>query len=147
MNFKINLHTRVKIMNALVRSRLTYSCQSWNVTKTQLNRISSAYCSFLRKMIKGGYRRKADTWNFVLSNDDLLRIGNTENVVQFIGRQQRNYAAHIIWKDNTSISKRLMFNDDQRKKPGRFNSLLSSAIENARCSPDEFLKNAINRKY
>ena len=96
MNFKINLHTRVKIMNALVRSRLTYSCQSWNVTKTQLNRISSAYCSFLRKMIKGGYRRKADTWNFVLSNDDLLRIGNTENVVQFIGRQQRNYAAHII---------------------------------------------------
>ena len=36
MNYKINLATRVKMLNVLVRSRLTYACQSWSVTKTQL---------------------------------------------------------------------------------------------------------------
>ena len=94
MNYKIKLHTRVKMLNSLVRSRLTYACQSWSITRVQLNRLSSTYCAMLRKMIKGGYRRKPHTWSFQLSNQDLLRIGNTEDIGDFVARQQRNYAAH-----------------------------------------------------
>ena len=55
MNCKINLATRVKMLNALVRSRLTYACQSWSVTKMQLKKISSTYCAMIRKMIKEGF--------------------------------------------------------------------------------------------
>ena len=33
LNHKISLITRVKILNSLVRSRLTYSCQTWTLTK------------------------------------------------------------------------------------------------------------------
>ena len=32
-NRKINLHTRVQIMNSIVRSRLVYSCQTWNINQ------------------------------------------------------------------------------------------------------------------
>ena len=32
-NFKIHLSTRVMIFNSLVRSRLTYSCQTWYVSE------------------------------------------------------------------------------------------------------------------
>ena len=71
MNYKILLSTRVKILNALVRSRLTYSCQTWSISRVQFQRLSSVYCSMLRKMIKGGYRRKRDSWSYVLSNKDI----------------------------------------------------------------------------
>ena len=37
MNFSIRLPTRIKILNAVVRSRLTYSCQTWNITARQRN--------------------------------------------------------------------------------------------------------------
>ena len=114
MNYKIKLHTRVRMLNSLVRSRLTYACQSWSITRIQLNRLSSTYCAMLRKMIKGGYRRKQNTWSFEITNQDLLRIGNTEDISDFIARQQRNYAAHVIRKEITSALKRRMFNDDDQ---------------------------------
>lgn len=34
-NFKIHLNTRVMIFNSLVRSRLSYSCQTWNLSEVQ----------------------------------------------------------------------------------------------------------------
>ena len=55
LNHKIHLRTRVKILNSIVRSRLTYSCQTWNLTKRQSSRINSTYSGMLRKMVKGGY--------------------------------------------------------------------------------------------
>lgn len=147
MNYKIRLSTRVKILNALVRSRLTYSCQTWGTTKVQIQRLSSVYCSMLRKMIKGGYRRKHDSWSYVLSNQDILNISNTEDILQFVARQQRNYAAHVIRKDNNSIAKMTMFNGDHRTKRGRKITLLQSACDEAKCSMTEFYKNSMNRIY
>ena len=147
MNYKINLATRVKILNALVRSRLTYSCQAWSITKKQLEKITSTYCAMIRKMIKGGYRRKPGTWSYVLSNEDLLRLGKTENISTFVSRMQRNYAAHIVRKENTSILKRVMFNDDDRRRTGRTTTLLKTVIANERIAPGDFFKNAMNRLY
>ena len=79
--YKILLRTRVKVLNAMVRSRLTHSCHTWNVTARQMERINSTYSSMLRKMIKGGYRRKNNNeWSFALSNKDLHNICETENM-------------------------------------------------------------------
>ena len=147
MNSKIYLTTRVKILNALVRSRLTYSCQAWSITKKQLEKITSTYCAMLRKMIKGGYRRRPGTWSYVLSNEDLLRLGKTESISTFVSRMQRNYASHVVRKENTSTLKRLMFNDDDRRRTGRTTTLLKTVIANERLAPGDFFKNAINRVY
>ena len=61
LNMKINIKIRVQILNSLVRSRITYTCQTWSVTKNQLTKMTSTYMSFLRKMTKGGYRRKENS--------------------------------------------------------------------------------------
>ena len=66
LNFKIMLKTRAKIFNALVRSRLVYACQTWSLTKIQLQHINSSYMSMLRKMVRGGYRRKKNSYKYVL---------------------------------------------------------------------------------
>ena len=98
-------------------------------------------------MIKGGYRRKPGTWSYFLSNEDLLRLGKTENIPTFVARMQRNYAAHIIRKENTSTLKRAMFNDDDRRRTGRTTNLLKTVIANERLTPGDIFKNAINRVY
>ena len=81
LNKKILLQTRTYILNTIVRSRLTYSCQTWNLTKRQMDRINSTYVGMLRKMLKGGYRRKGkndyDGYHCVLSNVDILVICKT----------------------------------------------------------------------
>ena len=147
MNKNILLHTRMKLLDALVRSRLTYACQSWTVTQTQMQRLTSCYCSMIRKMIKGGYRREKDSWRFALSNEDLLKIAKSEGIAEYVKRQQRNYAAHIIRKDNSSTSKRLMFNDNRIRKTGPKTTLLKSAIDNTNETRESFIKKALNREY
>ena len=52
-NSKIHLRTRVKFLNSFVRSRLTYSCQNWNLTVGQFGKLHVTYHNLLRRMIDG----------------------------------------------------------------------------------------------
>lgn len=63
-NFKIQLSTRILIFNALVRSRLTFSCQTWSITNAQMN---AGYMTMIRKMVKGGYQRVPGTYHTELA--------------------------------------------------------------------------------
>ena len=47
-------------MNVMVCCRHTYSCQTWNINKLQQERIRSAYTNLLRRMVRGGFKRKVD---------------------------------------------------------------------------------------
>ena len=95
LNMKIHVKTRTKILNSLVRSRLIYSCPTWTTTSIQQSKTNASYMSMLRKMVKGGYKRKTGEWSFVYTNEDLKRICGTVDLIQFVKTQQRNYAAHI----------------------------------------------------
>ena len=46
-NRKVFLKTRVYLLNTMVRSRLTYSCQTWNINQQQQQRIRSTYINML----------------------------------------------------------------------------------------------------
>ena len=147
MNHRIHLATRVTFLNTLVRARLTYSCQTWNLTQAQVDRINSAYCSMLRKMVKGGYRRVDGTFRFVLSNSDLLKKCRTESIQDFISRQQRNFVAHIARSGNDRTIKRLMFNGNEARRPGRRRTLYGTVVERMMLSMDRFNHDALLRKY
>ena len=148
LNFNIHIKTRVLILNSMVRSRLTYSCQTWNLTTRQADRVNATYTSMLRKMIKGGFRRKKDgDWSFVLCNSDLHRICGTEAISTYTARQQRKYLAHLARQTNMTLTKRLLFNDDDAHKQGRRSNLEISVINNENCTTDTFYKKALNREY
>ena len=128
MNHTISLKTRVVLLNSLVRSRLTYGCQTWNLTARHNELLSATYNRMLRMMIRKGFRRKEDSWSFVLPNKDIYRLCGTDPLNLFIERQQRNYIAHIVRKQDESITKRLTFNNDKINRRGRSTSLLKSVI-------------------
>ena len=147
MNYKISLKTRVKILNSLVRSRLTYSCQCWSLTEKQKQKISSTYNGFLRRMVKGGFRRKKDTWNFALTNNEILEMANTEEIEKYIHKQQRTFVARAIRMENTNGTKRLLFNDNPSRLPGRKVTLYSNVLKAEGIHADEFIKRSMDEKY
>ena len=147
MNHRIQLATRVTFLNALVRARLTYSCQTWNLSQIQVDRVSSSYCSLLRKMVKGGYRKVVGTFRFVLSNNDLLRKCRTESIPDYISRQQRNFVAHVVRSDNNRVIKRLTFNDNEARRPGRRRTLYGTVLERMMVTGDRFNRDALLRKF
>ena len=101
--------------------------------------MTSVYMSFLRKMTKGGYRRKENSWSYVLTNEDLLRIAKTVDLPTFVREQQRKYAQKIIRQENKSMTKQLMFNDDKASRTGPVTTLLSSVLRNEKCNVKQLL--------
>ena len=128
MNHKIKLSTRILILKSLVRSRLTYGCQTWTLNNRQKERVNSAYTSMQRKMVRGGYHRKENEWGYKLTNQDILSLCLTESIDAFTSRQKRRYLAHLIRK---SITKRMLFNADLTIRPGRQTTFIKSALDGA----------------
>ena len=49
---RIYMSTRVKLLEACVRSRLLYSCQSWDLHASEIRKLESIWHGFLRRMVK-----------------------------------------------------------------------------------------------
>lgn len=155
LNYKIKLSTRVIFLNSYVRSRMTYACQQWNLTKSQMEKMNIEYRQMLRKLVRGGHRKHESSdeddnrFKFKLLNSDIHRLCHTEDIEHFIKRQQKKYLAHIIREsDNNSSKKQLLFNDDKYCKVGRHTpSLLEQVLETeSTFTRDQLFKAAMNRK-
>ena len=55
---RIFIRTRVKFLNACVRSRLTYSVQSGFLNALETQKLESIWMNFLRKLIRNGFQRE-----------------------------------------------------------------------------------------
>ena len=145
-NYNIRLHTRIKFFNSYVRSRLTYGCQNWNLNQIQFDRLDVCYRRFLRRMVRGGFRRKEgdENFSFRINDSKLHRLCGTTDVSHFIKEQQCNYAAHIVRTGNDRSAKKLMFSSDKNSKAGRTTpTLLEQAAKNKNTSIDGFCNYAL----
>ena len=132
-NFSINLRTRILFLNSYVRSRLIYSCQNWNLTSNQMDRLDAVYRMFLRRMVRGGFKyldESNNDYRLRISNVHLHEICHTSDLSNFVRSQQHNYAAHVIRMPMSRMTKLLMFNDDHYTKKGRpTKTLLDQVVE------------------
>ena len=147
MNHRINLKIRTSMLNSLVRSRLTYACQTWSLTKQQIDKVDSTYMGMIRRMIRNGFKRKADTYAFVHSNQKLLLMSGTILPSEFVKKIQRSFVAHIVRRNDHTILKRMLFNDDVKTIPGRQTSLWNNVLNSANEDESTFLKKAIDKVY
>ena len=145
----------------MVRSRLTYSCQAWNITQHQKERIDATYNNMLRKMIRDGFREKntreqnndpdqEHNFSYILTNENVLNICKTENVNKYVSTQQAKYLAHLARQPNNTLTKRLLFNDNKNIKRGRpFVTLEQQVLNSMNMTADEFYQKElkINLKF
>ena len=55
---RIHLSTRVRFLEACVRSRLLCSVQAWSLNAKEMQKIESIWHGFLRRLVKGGFKRQ-----------------------------------------------------------------------------------------
>ena len=127
------MKTRIKLLEACVGSCLCYSCQSWELSASELRKLESIWHSFLRKMVANGYRRKNVPaeylkakknakksgeiveepddldWAYFYDNTTLRTITNTTNISSFCKIQHLKYLAHVTRLENSSLQKQLFF--------------------------------------
>ena len=131
--------TRIKLLEACVRSRLLYSCQSWDLLASEVTKLESIWHGFLRRMVKNGFKRKnvppeylkakklakksgVDVpepegldWAYMYSNENLRSITKTTNISSFCKIQHFKYVAHVTRLENSSLQKQLLFKTDAKK--------------------------------
>ena len=151
-NHALSLKLRVNFLNSLVRSRLTYGCQNWALTKAMFDRLDGCYRIMLRKLVRGGFKKDGgDDGNSMkpfYQTDAILNITQTEDISTFVRRQQRNYTAHIARTSNSRPTKQLMFNADKYRKPGNHApELLQQVVRTSGLTKDEFLNRAASRQF
>ena len=118
---RIHLATRIRFLEAYIRSRLLYSLQAWQLSTAEMKKIESVWNGFLRRMVKGGFRRRnaprhvdfnpetETSWAYIISNDELKRITNTTDIKVFCKTQHLKYIAHVTRADNDSLQKQFLF--------------------------------------
>ena len=108
--------TRRKIMEACVRSRLTYGTQAMSPKEAELQRLETCWRQCLRSMVRNGWRRKptpedSDEKNYhlVYTNTQIEEIVQCMPIRDFIVMQHLKYIAHVCRQPNDAITKKLLF--------------------------------------
>ena len=72
-NYRINLQTRVHFLHSLVRSRLTYNCQTWPLTRAQSGTLNGSYVRYLRELLSNLKNCNVDVLQLdLLLNNNLI---------------------------------------------------------------------------
>lgn len=150
-NFHVNLSVRMTFLNCYVRSRLTHACQNWTLNSNQLERLDCTYRTFLRRMVRNGFKhvdREANDYRLVISNEQLHTICGTHDVSDHIRNQQLKYATHVIRMPLERSVKQLSFNDDTYTKRGRScRSLIDQVAYDRNISLDNLCSLSITKKF
>ena len=102
-------------MPFILRQTITYATQSWRPSEKQIQKLESCWFGFLRRMIKGGFRRKPaendneTNFSFVYTNIEVEKIVKSKPLRDFMDSQYLRYIAHVCRRDNTNLSKLSLF--------------------------------------
>ena len=100
----------------------------------------------LRKMVKGGFKIKTDRYSYVLTNSNIYSVCKTIPLDLFIAGEQRLFIAHIILHDDSPLTKRLHFNNEASRFPGRMRTL-ESMVEKESINEREFIERSTRKEY
>ena len=117
----VNLRTRRKLLEACVRSRLTYGTQAWYPREHELKRLEACWHEMLRSMVRGGWSRKQpenpdeEGYAFKCTNEKIQHILKTTPLRDYINMQYLKYVGHVCRMSNNAIPKKMLFATSQRK--------------------------------
>lgn len=114
-DYNINIYTRKKLLEACVRSRLTYGLQACYPKEAQLKKLEACWSQCLRSMIKGGWRRleatneETEEFRFFYSNRRVEKLTKTSPLRNYITEQYLRYTGHICRAENYNLPKIMLF--------------------------------------
>ena len=117
----INLKTRRKLLEACVRSCLTYGLQACYPKENEMKKLEACWSSLLRTMVKGGWKRKdpeddgEEEYRLLYSNEKVQNIIKSVPLRNFIEAQYLRYIDHVCRSSNRSLTKIMLFSQPSRR--------------------------------
>ena len=97
-------------------------------------------------MIQQGFKRKEDSWAFILTNNDIYNRCKTDTLSTFLKRQQERFMTKVISSEDDSVIERMTFNNDASHQRGPKRSLPQSVVANSNSQEAEFFKKALRKR-
>ena len=119
-DIRVNLRTRRKLLEACVRTRLTYGTQAWYPKEQEMKELEACWHELQRSMVRGGWGRKKavnvdeEEFAFKYTNEDIQNILKTSSLRDTINEQYLSYIGHVCRMPNDSIPKKLLFAKPQK---------------------------------
>ena len=116
----INKFSKIRFLEAYVRSRLTYAVAATVPTEATLGSLSACWYRFLRRLHPFGFARKslpdgsAGT-AFTMTNDALNSYFSTPPIRDYMHVQFLNYIAHIVRRDASHPTKKALFIESKKR--------------------------------
>ena len=108
-DFKIHKRTRKKLLEACVRSRLTYGLQACYPSEEQLKKLETCWFQLLRSTVRGGWKRHAtgeedaeEDYRLVYTNQRVEELMGTLPLRDHINKQYLKYIGHVCRLDSKS---------------------------------------------
>ena len=147
--------------DAFIRSRMTYACQTWTLTKEQIRRLDAADAYLKRRMIRNGFKRLGtdDPENsypqaYFYSNSDVYKFVKNRKgrpsppLSEYINHQRTKFAAHICRQPNKRHTKQLLFNSNKYHRTGNTQGNLLKQVAQIRgVHESQFIQEARRRDF
>ena len=147
-NKRIPIKLRTLLFNLKCRSVLCYGIENMILMANPSQKICCCFTFLLRRMIAKGFEKHQNSYRFVMTNEKVLQICNTQSLASFINNRQTSLLAHIIRRENSNLVKQLLFHPSTKKGPGRRSlTLLQTIMDKNGISKEEFLKGVLARIY
>ena len=92
---KVNLKTRTRLLESLVKPVLLYAVQAWDLPKCKKQKLDTLYRTFMRKMMSKGWKKTKidDEGNIrpIITNEALYRVTGLGTLESFIEKQFLKY--------------------------------------------------------
>ena len=117
----INIQTRRKMLEACVRSRLTYGLQACYPKESEMKKLESCWVGFMRRMVRGGWKRREpenedeEEYSFVYTNERIRGIIQAMPLRSFIEAQYLKYIGHVCRSTNSNLTKIMLFAQPSRR--------------------------------
>ena len=98
---KITTNTKIRIFNTNVKSVLLYGSETWKTTKAIIKQLQTFINKCLRKILK-------IYWPDTISNTELLKRTNQEEIGTVIKRKTWRWIGHTLRKNNGDITKQAL---------------------------------------
>lgn len=108
-----SVHTKLKLYRSCVLPTLLYGSECWRMTKCDANKLSTFHTTCLRRILRIFWPQK-------ISNTDLLRKCDMDDLETLIMRKRWRWIGHVLRMDQNSITRvSLRWTPEGRRKRGR----------------------------
>jgi len=121
-----SVKTKLKLFRTLVKSVLTYGCETWKINKKDDNKLDTFLFKCLRRILK-------IRWPYIISNNDILKRTGERRISEEVKIKRWRWIGHVLrMDDNHNCRTALTWKPEGKRRVGRPRTTWRRTVEGER---------------